>query len=176
MGAKSRRAAERQRLRPAGWRCRADVEMRAETSIHDAERSSRPRDGRKPAAHRCARSRRGDLPVRVMVCQWSRTRPVLRIKEDTALGSRRRAWGRDGDERARLSSVIEDGPSANRRLPGPARQPAALVGHCTGASAAYIGVGSCRREAGEIEVAAAACSRSQKARQCSVKILGSRSA
>ena len=68
--------------------------------------------------------RRGARPVRVIVCHWSRMRPVLRRERAGGDGLRARRSGASG----RGGRGVKKPPSAKKRSGPP-------TGHCTGAIA-----------------------------------------
>ena len=81
---------------------------------------------------RCC-ERRGLLAVRVIVCQWSRTRPVLRTSGKFACRRASRARGGSRDEAALAVRRVEAPVGEEARL---VRRALALArGHWTGASA-----------------------------------------
>jgi hypothetical protein len=65
------------------------------------------------------------MPVRVMVCHWSRTRPVLSQNGNSCDVTARGAGGSGAMKRA-LRSGVKKLPSANRRAFG---EPYAGTGH-----------------------------------------------
>lgn len=72
----------------------------------------------------------GVLAVRVIMCRWSRTRPVSSRREKAFDSQRSGARGATGDIRARLVPVWNFLSAKSR-----ARGPSCVTGHCTGASA-----------------------------------------
>src|SRR5581483_6719919 len=77
--------------------------------------------------------RRGESPVRVIVCHWSRMRPVLRRKGQASEVEALSRGGATAMKRA-LPSRVRKPPDANRRAVG---DPPARSGHWKGARAAY---------------------------------------
>ncbi len=61
--------------------------------------------------------RRGERPVRVMVCHWSRTRPVLSTNGQSCDTTTESRGGAMATKRA-LRSLVKKPPSANRRSTG----------------------------------------------------------
>ena len=74
---------------------------------------------------------RGLAPLRVIVCHWSRTRPVLR-RNGYAASTLDLSTGGSGAMNCARRSGVKKPPAAKKRI---APFPAAGTGHCTGSSA-----------------------------------------
>ena len=98
----------------------------------------RRRDGSRRTARRCGVERRGDSPVRVMVCHWSRTRPVLSTNGHVVETRRRRAAAAAMATKRALPSRVKKRPSANRRSCRRVARAQAAIGTARSASNASL--------------------------------------
>ena len=73
------------------------------------------RGGSPRTARRCARRGAGESPVRVMVCHWSRTRPVLSTNGHAFETAAQQARLGDRPRSAPCRPAVKKPPSANRR-------------------------------------------------------------